>query len=706
MRYLLTIILLVFTGAAYAAPPDYPLLTRSQLVYQGAFKLPHGTLSGAGGSFANASGRAMSYDPTDNGLNLTTDSSAAAQYLAKVQVPATFSKSATLADLLTASVLLNPIEITGGYGCYVGVSGANKCTSGSTLIGHGVLIGGTLVSGSTLYGSTYVVYDSGTPTANRSHFKASADYSSSAGASGMYTVGGTISDSGVNSAGFVGGYMASIPTEWRSYFGGHTALTGQASLAIIQRTSLGPSAHAFSPADIGDHGTEADPVPASPLVYYLGGPGFIRGHGAPGNIATDQDDTYYLDQSANVLYQLGTGGAWDNLGTWNGVVPSDVRSTLGAYTSSADSYYSKTYSQATEITGVVFPSGTRSVLFFGRQPIGRACYGTGTWIKDHIANASTIVDWLTAQYNSNPSDTTGWSCGSTHIGNPSTCGSDPYCGTGNDECCYDPAMGSSSKGVHGYPYRYMVWAYDAMDLVAVYNDTKEPWQIEPYAVWDLTDDYSRMPYPVPDKPADVTVSLTNSPNAGALTMTVDDASALIVSDGIQINSGQSNYEYNVIRAISDNTVTLAYPLQFSHSSSEPVLRHVIGGARLLGAAYDSANQRVFISAANADSTGFLNTSYPLIHVYSVTGAESPPAASLSTTPSVAAGRYATKQTVALSCNESGTIRYSLDGSAPTLTYSGALTVKPGRTLKYYCDDGVNQEAVKSAVYAWPRRWRQ
>lgn len=77
-----------------------------------------------------------------------------------------------------------------------------------------------------------------------------------------------------------------------------------------------------------------------------------------------------------------------------------------------------------------------------------------------------------------------------------------------------------------------------------------------------------------------------------------------------------------------------------------------------------------------------------------------------TTPSVAAGRYATKQSISLSCDAEGTIKYSLDGSAPTLTYSSALTVKPGKTLKYFCDDGVNSETVKSAVYGWPRRWRQ
>ncbi len=70
------------------------------------------------------------------------------------------------------------------------------------------------------------------------------------------------------------------------------------------------------------------------------------------------------------------------------------------------------YNLTTKVRGVVFPTGTRAVLFFGRHGTGTYCYGTG------------------------------------------------------DEC-NDPA--DDSKGTHAYPYRYQVWAYDANDLLAVKN---------------------------------------------------------------------------------------------------------------------------------------------------------------------------------------------------------------------------------------------
>jgi len=84
------------------------------------------------------------------------------------------------------------------------------------------------------------------------------------------------------------------------------------------------------------------------------------------------------------------------------------------------------YNLTSSISGVVFPSGTRSVLFFGRHGAGNYCYGEG-----------------------------------------SDCG--------------DPA--DSSKGVHGYPYVYQVWAYDANDLLAVKKGSRRQYQPQPYAVW-------------------------------------------------------------------------------------------------------------------------------------------------------------------------------------------------------------------------------
>jgi len=165
-------------------------------------------------------------------------------------------------------------------------------------------------------------------------------------------------------AGIVSGYMAPVPAEWQATLGG-SALTGNCCLSIISRTSYGPAVSIFDPDDVG----MVDPVPATPLLYY---------------------------PAAHPLAE------WD-----------------------ATSMY---FNGSTNIVGVAFPPGTRSVLFFGRQGIGEFCYGEGA-------------------------------------------------------ACEDPI--DSSKGTHAYPYVHQVWAYDALDLQAVEEGGIQPWEPRPYAIWQL-----------------------------------------------------------------------------------------------------------------------------------------------------------------------------------------------------------------------------
>jgi hypothetical protein len=185
---------------------------------------------------------------------------------------------------------------------------------------------------------------------------------------------------GTVGAGFVDGYMGLIPPEWQTALGG-PVLTGQCCIPIISRTSYGPAVFAFDPATLG----VTVPAPAKPLVYY-----------PQSNPLADYAATSIL---------------------FNG---------------------------ATAITGVVFPSGTRSVLFFGRQGQGPFCYGPGT------------------------SD-------QSLAGTPAPGGVDNY--------CYDPT--DNSKGTHSYPYAYQVWGYDANDLASVAAGQKAPYSIRPYATWTL-----------------------------------------------------------------------------------------------------------------------------------------------------------------------------------------------------------------------------
>jgi O-glycosyl hydrolase len=113
------------------------------------------------------------------------------------------------------------------------------------------------------------------------------------------------------------------------------------------------------------------------------------------------------------------------------------------------------FNGTSEVRGAVFPEGTHSVLMFGRQGgfgaspglpgNGAFCYGFGT-------NVPALVGTIP------PGEA--------------------------DRYCYDPEDGS--KGVHGYPYRYYVWAYNASDLAAAAAGTVDPWTVRPYAVWPLT----------------------------------------------------------------------------------------------------------------------------------------------------------------------------------------------------------------------------
>ena len=47
--------------------------------------------------------------------------------------------------------------------------------------------------------------------------------------------------------------------------------------------------------------------------------------------------------------------------------------------------------------------------------------------------------------------------------------------------CFDPT--EEDKGVYGYPYKHLVLAYDAVDLLAVKEGKRAPWDLKPVATW-------------------------------------------------------------------------------------------------------------------------------------------------------------------------------------------------------------------------------
>ena len=184
--------------------------------------------------------------------------------------------------------------------------------------------------------------------------------------------------------GFVSSYMTPIPAEWQSALGG-PALTGGCCHSIISLQSLGPAASVFNPSDVGVKN------PATPVVGYP------------------------IDHP--------TLGTWGGNGTANPI-----------------------YNMSTGINGIVFPEGTRTLLFFSKTGLGKPCYGAGT--------------------------------------SDSSLDGQPVPGESGVIYCYDPNDGS--KGCHAYPYSAYVWAYDVDDLIAVKNGQKNQWEIRPYTTWTMT----------------------------------------------------------------------------------------------------------------------------------------------------------------------------------------------------------------------------
>lgn len=317
-----------------------PLIQKSDLIYQGAFRVPQGTTET---NTFNYGGTSLAFNPANNSLFMTGHDWH--QYSAEIKIP-TIVNSTNINSLSTATILQSFKDPT-----------ENKLGSINPSDPNSKKVGGHLVYNGKLYVTGYSYYD-GASTQSTSHFARPLNLSTTGQVQGSVKVGNQY-------PGFVSGYMAQIPSEWQALFGG-PALTGNCGLAIASIQSNGPAASVFDPTKIG----QVSPVPATSVV------GYPYGH------------------------QLGPGEATTN------------------------PYYNLT----TKIRGIVFPVGTRSVLFFGRHGVGTYCYGTGTE-------------------------------------------------------CNDPA--DDSKGTHAYPYKYQVWAYDANDLLAVKNGTKQQYTIQPYAIWNF-----------------------------------------------------------------------------------------------------------------------------------------------------------------------------------------------------------------------------
>ena len=258
-------------------------LDRSDIVYVGGFRLPAEEMDGASFDFG---GSPIAYNPGSDSLFVGTRGSK----VAEVTIPSPVNSSRV--DDLPFARYLQPFR---------------DPTEGRIreVANEGAYVSGLLVYQGRLYGSGVIYYDA-EHAQEYTHFSRSLRLSDD-NVKGMVRVGEK------GKAGFVSGYLAAVPAEWQSAIGG-PAITGQCCIPIVGRTSWGPAAFAWNPADLG----AVSPVPARPLVYY-----------------TSDHPT---------------------LGSWEGS--------------------NATYGGTIQMGGVVIAG--RTALFVGRNGLGPFCYGTGT----------------------------------------------------------------------------------------------------------------------------------------------------------------------------------------------------------------------------------------------------------------------------------------------------------------------------------------
>lgn len=274
------------TTTPSTVPSAQPRLTVEQLQYVGAFRLPSDEANGASFSFGGAP---AAYYPERNSLFVGTR----AGRVAEVSIPDPV-KSDDVAALPFARYLQPFTDPSEG-----GIK--------AELAEDGWTLSGLVVHARRLLGTAVIFYDANN-TQQASHFSRSLSFDDHV-ATKLVRIGVK------GKTGFVAGYMAEVPPEWQSSLGG-TLVTGQCCLPIITRTSWGPSAFVFDPADV----LAARNGAAEALVYY------------------DADHPA--------------------LGPWEGSNP--------------------TYGGTTQVGGVALIGGTRTALFVGRNGSGDFCYGDGT----------------------------------------------------------------------------------------------------------------------------------------------------------------------------------------------------------------------------------------------------------------------------------------------------------------------------------------
>ena len=220
-------------GGALSAPghaqSTAPLIQQADIVYQGAFALPNGTLGTSTFEYGGH-GLTVYLDPSTGKETLFMEGHAQNPgNVAQVEVPSSFVKSSDQTALPKAKVLQN-------FSTIGNLSSIDPNNQFNPNFMYGLMAyGGRLIVGaSNSYSSSQV----------SSHGALSSLNLATGKFSGFFTM------NAVAPVRATGGPMTMIPSEWQAALGG-PALTGECCISIISTTSSGPSVTVFNPANVG-----------------------------------------------------------------------------------------------------------------------------------------------------------------------------------------------------------------------------------------------------------------------------------------------------------------------------------------------------------------------------------------------------------------------------------------------------------------------
>jgi hypothetical protein len=320
-----------------AATSTAPLLGPSDFTYIGSFKTPTGIIGSDTFEYSGGFSSGNVYNDPVHGQTLFLKGYLSAGYV---------SQTATVSQIKIPTQLMNVDSVgIGGLPTATVVQGFANPSDG--------LSAQILGSSGNGFGSM-VIYNGKLIATESSAYDAACSQSKSAwvsslsfkNPSGPYSFSSQITPRIIG-----GGYMAPVPAEWQSAFGGKI-ISGNGPWSIISCGSPGPSLFTIDGDTLANQPIANTVVNSIPLIYYR-------------------------ENSTQA-----------SLGHWNSNDPNQiVNGKKIPSVTVANPADGKTYSIAYEdnsmrIYGVLFPDKTRSVLFFGNKGLGPYCYGTGSECND------------------------------------------------------------------------------------------------------------------------------------------------------------------------------------------------------------------------------------------------------------------------------------------------------------------------------------